>query len=159
VFGRVDLGGDDELALGPAVALEKLLFERAEVADLLGVAFDPRDGIVVGAVGDDLSAGAGVQAAGVGALGLEPFKLATEVVAFAAVALEEAEGVQLVVGLSDAGVGVFEVCSLALGVAGEHLERACLRDGEVVECLTDAVVLVSKLRRGPRACARVGGLV
>jgi hypothetical protein len=142
------MGGGDELALSPVVALEELVFERAEVADLLGVAVDPGDGIVVCAVGDHLLAGAGGQAVGVGALGLEPFKLATEVVAFAAVALEEAEGVQLVDGLSDAGVGVFEVCSLALGIAGEHLERACLRDGEGVECLPDAVVLFTKL------CAR-----
>ena len=37
----VDLGGGDELALGPAVALDELLFERAEVADVVGVAVDP----------------------------------------------------------------------------------------------------------------------
>ena len=147
MFGRVDLGGGDELALGPVVALEELVFERAEVADLLGVAVDPGDGLVVGAVGDHLLPGPGVQAVGVGALGLEPFKLASEVVPFAAVAFEEAEGVQLVVGLSDAGVGVFEVCSLALGVAGEDLERACSRDGEGVERLPNTGVLFTKLGR------------
>ena len=42
-----DLGGGDHLALGPAVALEELLFERAEVADVVGVAIDPGEGIVV----------------------------------------------------------------------------------------------------------------
>ena len=50
VVGWVDLGGGDELALGVAVAREELLFERAEVADVVGVAVDPGDGIVVGAL-------------------------------------------------------------------------------------------------------------
>ena len=159
VVGRVDLGGDDELALGSAVALEELLFECAEVADVIGAVVDPGDGVVVGALIADFLNGAGVEPIGVGALGLEPFKLGSEVVAFAAVALEEAQGVQLVVGLSDAEVGVFEVCSLAPGIASQHRERACLRHGEVVERLPDAVVLVSKLRRGQCACARVDGLV
>jgi hypothetical protein len=120
------LGGGDQLALGPAVALEELLFERAEVADVVGVPINPGDGVAVCAVGDDLSPGAGVAAVDVGALGLEPFKLATEVVAFAAVALEEAQGVELVGGFSDPEVGVFEVCSLAVGVsASTSSARAC----------------------------------
>ena len=68
---------------------------------------------------DDLLTGAGVEPVDVGALGLEAFELAAEVVAFAAVALEEAEGVELVVGLPDAEFGLFEVCALALGVVGE----------------------------------------
>ena len=50
VVGWVDLGGGDELALGPAVACQELLFERAEVADVVGVAVDPGDGVVVGAL-------------------------------------------------------------------------------------------------------------
>jgi hypothetical protein len=154
-----DLGGGDELALGPAVAREELLFERAEVADVVGVAVDPGDGIVVCAVGDDLLPGAGVTAVDVVALGLEPFKLATEVVAFAAVALEEPEGIELVVGLPDAEIGVFKVCALAFGVIGKAHEGVCLTGGEVAECLRDAVVFVSKLRRGQRAGARVRGFI
>jgi hypothetical protein len=75
------------------------------------------------------------------------------------VALEEAQGVELVVGLPDPQLGLFELGALAFGVAGEDLERACLAGGEVVERLSDAVMLLSKLRRGQRACARVCGFV
>ena len=50
VVGRVDLGGGDQLALGPAVADLELLFEGAEVADVVGVAVDPGHGVVVGAL-------------------------------------------------------------------------------------------------------------
>ena len=39
--------GGDLVALGSAVALEELLFDRAEVADVVGVAIDPGEGIVV----------------------------------------------------------------------------------------------------------------
>ena len=74
VLGRVDLGGDDKLALGVAVARRELVFERVEIADLLGVAVDPGHRVVVCALGDDLVGGAraATRVVGPGGVGLRP---------------------------------------------------------------------------------------
>jgi hypothetical protein len=159
VVRRVDLGGGDKLAFGLAVARQELLFKGAEVADLVGVAVDPGDGVVFCPLRRDLIEGVAVAAVDVGRVRLEVFELAAKLVAFGTASLEEPERVELMVGLPYPEFGVFELCSLALGVVGEALERACLPGGEVVERLADAVVLVSNLRGGQRACARVRGFV
>jgi hypothetical protein len=67
----VYLGGDDELAFGSAFASQELLFECAEVADVVGVAVDPGDGVVVGALVFDFLNSAGVEPVDVGVLGSE----------------------------------------------------------------------------------------
>ena len=159
VVGSVDLRGGDELAFGLAVALVELLFEGAEVADVVGVTVDPRDRVVVCPLRRDLLEGLTVAAVDVGRVRLEVFELAADLVAFATAALEEPEGVEPVVGLPDPQFCLFEVCSLALGLAGEELKCPCWPGGEVVKRLPDALVLVPKLRRGQRACARVRGFI
>ena len=104
------------------------MFERAEVADVVGVAVDPGDGVVVGSLIADCLQGLRIEAVDVGPLRLEALELAAKVVAFAAVALEEPEGVELVVGLPNAEIAVFKVCALAFGVSGEAFERVRLAD-------------------------------
>ena len=80
VVGGVELGGGDKLAFGLAIAREQLLFQGAEVADVVGVAVDPRDGVVFRPLRRDLLEGVAVAAVDVGRFRLEVFELAADLV-------------------------------------------------------------------------------
>ena len=115
-------------------------------------------GSLSGALVADFLNGAGVEPVDMGVLGFEALELAAEVIALAAVALEEAKGVELVVGLPDPQFGLFAFCELAFGVAGEDPSsaRAC-RAGksssarQTRSCSSRSSVVVSA-----RACACSG---
>jgi len=84
-FGRVGLGGADELVLGASPADGKFFLEGAEEANLLGVAVDPGDGVVVTTMSGDLSERVVVAALDVRALVLVACEPMAEFVAVGAV--------------------------------------------------------------------------
>ena len=130
VFGRVALRGADELVLGVAFALGEFFVHGAEVADLLGVAVDPRDRVVVRALRDDLLNRVGVETFDVRPLALVAFEPAAQLVAVCAVAFEEAEAVELGGSLRDVSFGAREVFAQAIGIVVQALEPACLEAGK-----------------------------
>ena len=76
-----------------------------------------------------------------------------------AVAFEEAEGVELVVGLPAADFELRELLTLPPSVVGERFEPASRAGREGVECLADAVVLLPQLGGGQGAHAGASGFV
>ena len=127
---------------------QELLFERR------GGSGCARRGASIQATGSlsravvrDLLDGAGVAPVDVGALRSGAVRAAAEVVALAAVALEEPEGVELVVGLPDPQFGVSRSVRWRSASSARRSSARAWRAGEVVERLRDAVVLLSQLRR------------